>query len=124
MRHRFKDYDEHLLFEGMNEPRIVGGQDEWTGGTEEEREVINNLFAAFVETVRKSGGNNATRSLIITGHAAAIDEKAVKGIKVPDDDHIIVSIHAYAPYSFALDQNGTSHFLTRISRSLIRILTF
>lgn len=52
---RFKDYDEHLLFEGMNEPRIVGGQDEWTGGTEEEREVINNLFAAFVETVRKSG---------------------------------------------------------------------
>lgn len=107
---RFKDYDEHLLFEGMNEPRIVGGQDEWTGGTEEEREVINNLFAAFVETVRKSGGNNATRSLIITGHAAAIDEKAVKGIKVPDDDHIIVSIHAYAPYSFALDQSGTSTF--------------
>lgn len=107
---RFKDYDEHLLFEGMNEPRIIGGQDEWAGGTEEEREVINNLFAAFVETVRKSGGNNATRSLIITGHAAAIDEKAVKDIKIPDDDHIIVSIHAYAPYSFALDQSGTSTF--------------
>ena len=34
-----------FFFEGMNEPRIVGGQDEWTGGTEEEREVINNLFA-------------------------------------------------------------------------------
>lgn len=107
---RFKDYDEHLLFEGMNEPRIVGGQDEWTGGSDEEREVINNLFAAFVETVRKSGGNNATRTLVITGHAASIDETAVKAIKVPDDDHIIVSIHAYAPYSFALDQNGTSTF--------------
>ncbi|MGN1481000.1 cellulase family glycosylhydrolase [Porcipelethomonas sp.] len=107
---QFKDYDEHLLFEGMNEPRIVGGQDEWSCGTEEEREVINNLFAAFVETVRKSGGNNATRTLIITGHAAAMDETSIKSIKVPDDDHIIVSIHAYSPYSFALDQSGTSSF--------------
>lgn len=107
---KFKNYDEHLLFEGMNEPRIIGGQDEWSCGTEEEREVINNLFAAFVDTVRKSGGNNATRSLIITGHAAAMDETAIKSIKIPDDDHIIVSIHAYSPYSFALDQNGTSSF--------------
>lgn len=107
---QFKDYDEHLLFEGMNEPRIIGGQDEWSCGTAEEREVINNLFAAFIDTVRKSGGNNATRTLIITGHAAAMDETAIKSIKIPDDEHIIVSIHAYSPYSFALDQSGTSSF--------------
>lgn len=107
---RFKDYDEHLLFEGLNEPRVIGGQDEWTCGTSEEREVINNLLAAFVETVRKSGGNNETRTLIITGHAAAMDETAIKAIKIPDDDHIAVSIHAYSPYSFALDDNGTSSF--------------
>lgn len=107
---RFKDYDEHLLFEGMNEPRVIGGQDEWTCGTEEEREVINNLFAAFVDTVRKSGGNNETRTLIITGHAAAMDETAIKAIKIPNDDHIAVSIHAYSPWSFAGDDNGTSSF--------------
>lgn len=107
---RFKNYDEHLLFEGMNEPRVIGGQDEWTCGTEEEREVINNLFAAFVETVRKSGGNNSSRTLIITGHAAAMDETAIKAIKIPNDDHIAVSIHAYSPWSFAGDDNGTSTF--------------
>lgn len=107
---RFKNYDEHLLFEGMNEPRIIGGQDEWTCGTAEEREVINNLFAAFVETVRKSGGNNSTRTLIVTGHAAAMDETAIKAIKIPSDDHIAVSIHAYSPWSFAGDDNGTSSF--------------
>ncbi|MGN0613279.1 MAG: cellulase family glycosylhydrolase [Porcipelethomonas sp.] len=107
---RFKNYDEHLLFEGMNEPRVIGGQDEWSCGTAEEREVINNLFAAFIDTVRKSGGNNSTRTLVITCHAAAMDETAIKSINIPDDKHIIVSIHAYSPYSFALDQSGTSTF--------------
>lgn len=107
---RFKNYDEHLLFEGLNEPRVIGGQDEWNAGTEEEREVINNLLAAFVETVRKTGGNNATRTLVITGHAAAMNETAIKAIKVPDDEHIIVSIHAYSPYNFALNEEGTSSF--------------
>ncbi len=107
---RFKNYDEHLLFEGINEPRIMGIPEEWSTGTAEEREVINNLIAKFVDTVRKSGGNNATRTLIVTGHAAAMDETAIKAIKVPDDDHIVVSIHAYSPYNFALNDNGTSSF--------------
>ena len=107
---KFKDCDDHLLFEGMNEMRIVGGQDEWTCGTSEERDVINDLCQVFVDTVRDSGGNNASRTLIVAGHAAAMDETAIKAIKVPDDDHVIVSIHAYSPYSFALDDNGTSSF--------------
>lgn len=105
---RFKDYDYHLIFEGMNEPRIIGGKDEWTCGTAEEREVINNLFAAFVETVRKSGGNNKTRSLIITAHAAAMDETGIKDVKIPDDDRIIVSIHYYSPWDFAGGEDSRS----------------
>lgn len=98
---RFKDYDYHLVFEGMNEPRVIGSETEWTGGTPEEREVINNLFDAFVKTVRNSGGNNANRHLIITSHAASITEDAVKAVKIPDDDKIIVSIHYYSPWDFS-----------------------
>lgn len=109
---RFKDYDYHLLFEGMNEPRIIGGKDEWTCGTSDEREVINNLFAAFVETVRKSGGNNATRSLIVTSHAASIDKTGVDDIKIPNDDRIIVSIHYYSPWDFAGPDNPKSDWGT------------
>ncbi len=105
---RFRNYDQHLLFEGMNEPRIIGGQDEWTGGTAEEREVINHLFQAFVDTVRKSGGNNSSRALIITSHAASIEADAVNDIVVPDDDRIIVSIHYYSPWDFAGGENGKS----------------
>ena len=98
---RFKNYDHHLLFEGMNEPRIVGSDNEWLGGTPEEREVINNLFDVFVKTVRNSGGNNADRHLIITSHAASITADAVKAVKIPDDDKIIVSIHYYSPWDFS-----------------------
>lgn len=114
---RFKNYDYHLLFEGLNEPRIIGGQDEWTCGTAEEREVINNLLAAFVETVRKSGGNNAARSLIITSHAASIDETGVNDVKIPNDDRIIVSIHYYSPWDFAGPENDRADWGTDSDKS-------
>lgn len=108
----FKDYDEHLLFEGLNEPRVIGGEDEWTCGTDEERKVINNLLQVFVDTVRESGGNNATRHLIVTTHAASIDDTAVKALKVPDDDRIIVSIHYYSPWDFAGDESKVAEWGT------------
>ncbi len=97
---RFKDYDTHLLFEGMNEPRIVGSSTEWTGGTQEEYDVINAMLAVFVETVRNSGGNNTERTLIVTTQAASITSSAVSGLVLPDDNNIIVSIHAYMPWKF------------------------
>ncbi len=106
----FKDYDEHLLFEGLNEPRIIGGENEWTCGTEEERDVINHLLQSFVDTVRESGGKNASRHLIVTTHAASIDETSVNALKVPDDDRIIVSIHYYSPWDFAGNESKVSEW--------------
>lgn len=97
---RFADYDHHLVFEGMNEPRVIGSSTEWSGGTPEERDVINQLFQAFVDTVRATGGLNADRTLIVTSHAQSITKEAVSAVKVPEDDHIAVSIHSYAPWDF------------------------
>lgn len=96
----FGAYDTRLLFEGMNEPRVIDSPNEWMGGTEEERDVINHMLAKFVETVRATGGNNAKRTLIVPTHAASITEAAVNGLVVPDDGNIIVSIHNYAPWKF------------------------
>lgn len=55
---RFKDYDERLVFETMNEPRVFEGENEWSG-TDERREAVNLLNMAALETIRKSGGKNA-----------------------------------------------------------------
>lgn len=105
---RFADYPEKLLFEGMNEPRTIGSEDEWKGGTEEERKVINRLNSAFVETVRGMGENNAKRWLIITTYGGDYEEVALKELEIPKDDKIIVAVHAYIPYHFTQDKLGTS----------------
>ncbi|MBR0483329.1 MAG: cellulase family glycosylhydrolase [Oscillospiraceae bacterium] len=108
---RFKNYDTKLLFEGLNEPRIIDSDDEWTGGTAEERDVINHLLQAFVDTVRNSGGKNSMRTLIITTQAASISETSLNGLVVPEDDNLILSIHNYAPWKFtSYDFSGEAEF--------------
>lgn len=104
----FEGYNERLIFEGLNEPRKVGTPVEWDEGDEEGRKVVNHFAQVFVDTVRATGGNNATRSLMITGYAAACCTNALANIVIPKDDHLIVSVHAYKPYDFALNIAGTS----------------
>lgn len=103
----FNGYGDHLLFEGMNEPRVEGGIDEWNGGTGEGRKAVNQLNQKFVDTVRATGGNNAQRCLLITTFAAQPSENGVKELVIPGDKNLIVSIHAYTPYRFTY-YNDTS----------------
>lgn len=105
---RFKNYDEHLIFEGLNEPRKTGTNVEWNGGDEEGRAVVNHFMQVFVDTVRATGGNNEYRHLMICGYAASSSTVALESIELPDDDKLIVSVHAYTPYNFALNTKGTS----------------
>lgn len=104
----FKGYDEHLIFEGLNEPRCRETPMEWTGGDDESRAVVAEYAKAFYETVRASGGNNEKRHLMLTGYAASSGRKCLENVWLPeDDDKVIVSAHAYLPYSLALDTAGT-----------------
>eukprot|EP00833_Pecoramyces_ruminatium_P005814 jgi/Orpsp1_1/1179846/evm.model.c7180000071049.1 len=100
----FESYDEHLIFEGQNEPRKNGDPVEWTGGDQEGWDFVNELDNIFYETVRASGGNNTKRHLMVPPYAAGAYGGAPEHLKYPEnDDKIIVSIHAYSPYSFCLD---------------------
>lgn len=103
---RFEQYDEHLIFEGMNEPRKCGTALEWTGGDQEGWDVVNYLNKVFVDTIRSAGGNNPDRSLMIPGYAANCRE-GIRNLKVPSgDDKIIASLHSYDPFDFALNPRG------------------
>jgi endoglucanase len=95
----FKDYSDHLIFECLNEPRAVGTPQEWSTGVEETRENLNTLLQIFVDTVRKFGGNNDKRTLMVMGNSAGPD--GMPYIILPEDDNLIVSMHAYLPWSFA-----------------------
>lgn len=117
---RFAGYNEKLIFEGMNEPRVIGSAEEWNGGTPGTREIVNKLNFDFVETIRGLGGNNKLRHLMIPGYAASSSTAALKDIKLPEnDDKIIVSVHAYSPYNFALNTGtgATNKWVARAHRS-------
>jgi len=104
----FKNYSEKLIFEGLNEPRTIGSSKEWTGGTPAEHINLNKYYQVFVDTVRASGGNNKKRMLIINPYAASSSLGALSLFKIPNDtvkDKIIVSVHSYAPYNFALNKD-------------------
>ena len=108
---RFEGYNENLIFEGLNEPRKRNTAVEWNGGDEEGQDVVNQLNAAFVKTIRGLDGNNPKRHLMIPTYAASSTTNALDSIKIPEnDDKIIVSIHAYLPYKFALSESGTSQW--------------
>lgn len=105
---RFKGYGEKLIFEGVNEPRLRGEGAEWTGN-KSSREIVNKYAETFVKTVRATGGNNAERALMVTPYAASSMRENLTALKIPENaGNIIVSVHAYLPYSFALDTKGTA----------------
>ena len=107
----FKNYDEHLIFEGLNEPRLRGTAKEWSGGDKASRAIVAEYEKVFYDTVRASGGNNDKRILMMTGYAASSSKNCLKEVYLPEnDDKVIVSVHAYLPYSFALDTKGTADY--------------
>lgn len=106
----FKKYNEHLIFETLNEPRTEGSAKEWTGGTGAEREVVNNLNSAIVSAIRATGGNNEYRYIMVPAYAATSNMGALRAMKLPDDERIIVSVHAYSPYNYAMNSGYSKKF--------------
>jgi len=106
---QFKNYSEKLIFEALNEPRTKGSTNEWRGGTPVERDNVNRYYREFINVIRNSGGNNDKRFLMITTYAASAEASAMNGLVLPNDtadSKLIVSIHAYTPYDFALNVNS------------------
>ena len=122
---RFKNYNEKLIFQGMNEPRLRNTDDEWNGGTPEGQEVVNRLNLAFIDTVRSSGGRNKLRHLIIPSYAASAEETAMIALSdvFPNsDDKVIASITSYTPYNFALNVRGIDRWIPTAHEHDINLL--
>ncbi len=115
---RFADYDEHLVFETLNEPRMVGTNFEWwlnanDASCKDAVACLNQLNQLALDTIRAAGGNNADRFVMVPGYCASVDGVMNDGFVIPMDtatDRIILSVHAYTPYDFALNEAGTAEF--------------
>ncbi len=99
----FADYDQHLIFEGMNEPRATTGDSVEWNGNEACYDVVNKLNNDFVTTVRSiDSPYKDTRLLMIPGYAASAYSSIYGYLDIPEDNYVAVSIHAYCPYNFAM----------------------
>lgn len=103
----FKDYDEHLIFEGQNEE--LGWSSLWNqwGGSKGKAEsyaLVNEINQTFVDIVRNSGGGNSKRLLLIPGYNTGIETTADPLYKVPKDpaEMLAISCHYYSPSTFAI----------------------
>ena len=105
----FANYDQHLIFEGMNEPRQTGNSavSEWGNGSGDNGytwNYINKLNATFVNTVRNQGSSqNRERLLMLPGYCASNDQTAISNIAIPNNaGNVALSVHAYTPYYFTM----------------------
>jgi endoglucanase len=95
----FANQGEELMFESMNEVHDGYGK-----ADPRHLEIVNDLNQAFVNVVRASGGNNTKRHLIVPGYNTNIDE-TLRAFKLPIDSaksRLLLSVHCYDPYLFAL----------------------
>ena len=114
----FADYDQKLIFEGFNE--LNNGNYNSTPSTSEIANV-NSLNAKFVETVRNVGGKNIDRVLIVSGYNANINN-TIEGFVKPNDtsaNRLMLSVHYYDPYDFALDENETGSWGTDDDKTIM-----
>ena len=91
----FKDYDEHLLFAGLNEPEA---------DTENETKTLMTYEQAFIDAVRATGGNNTSRTLVVQGPNTSIElsSKWVDMSKFVDSapNALMIEVHYYSPPQF------------------------
>ncbi len=110
---RFRDYSDYLIFESANE-ELGGRFDEnsplycsdsvVTYLNDDERYALTNeINQTFVDVVRATGGNNATRFLLIAGYSTDIDKTCDDRFQMPKDtvdSKLMVSVHYYDPWSY------------------------
>lgn len=123
----FKDYNEKLTFETMNEPRLRDDPHEWYAANgckkcEEATQVLREYNQLCINTIRSTGGNNATIRYISCPNLCASPDIAMNTnfgdednfktqIEVLEDsipNHLIQSVHMYTPWNFAGEYTSTT----------------
>src|SRR5574344_1241022 len=111
LANRFKNYSDSVIFEGGNEEignrlnDITACYDSgfYKEDTNANYKIANEINQAFVDIVRKTGGNNANRFLLIPGYNTDISMTVDERIHMTTDtakNKLIVSVHYYTPWGY------------------------
>ena len=137
----FKDYDEHLLFEGYNE--MLDANNSWSYASSKNSgsydataaasayNAVNSYAQSFVSTVRATGGNNAVRNLIVNTYAACCGmgtwnshlQDPLTQMQLPTDNatgHLIFEVHSYPSLNDGLSsaKSSVDQMMTAVETNL------
>lgn len=104
---QFRDYNERLLFAGTNEVHADFGTP-----TSEHITVQQSYLQTFVSAVRATGGNNASRTLVVQAYNTNIWH-GLDFFTLPTDtisNRLMVEVHHYDPYDYTLNPSGSCLF--------------
>lgn len=91
-----RDFDEHLMFAGTNEPNVDNAA---------QMAVLNSYLQTFVDAVRSTGGKNSYRVLVVQGPSTDIEKTNSLMTSLPVDkiaNRMMAEVHYYTPYQFSL----------------------
>ncbi|MCQ2576487.1 MAG: glycoside hydrolase family 5 protein [Treponema sp.] len=116
---RFKNYDEHLIFEGANE-ELGGRLNDDTALSKGKKgklsefelyEAVKKINQCFVDVVRGTGGNNKYRFLLIPGYDTDIGRTSIPEFTMPEDkvpNRLLISVHYYTPSTYCIINEDVS----------------
>lgn len=108
---QFKQKSNKLMFESINEPRFS------EGGTVDEatmEQMLKELNTSFYQIVRKSGGNNAVRPLVLPTLQTSPTQDRMNSlyntITELNDPNLIATVHYYGFWPFSVNIAGYTKF--------------
>ncbi|MFC8847975.1 MULTISPECIES: cellulase family glycosylhydrolase [unclassified Micromonospora] len=114
----FRDYSSKLTFESINEPQFAG-----TSGDAQSDEVLRELNLAFVRLMRQSGGNNATRLLVLptlyTNSNQAQLDALTTTIDQLGDKNIAATVHFYGWWPFSVNIAGGTRYDSNVEQDIV-----
>jgi endoglucanase len=100
------DVDDHLLFAGTNEVMVDGN---YNAPTAEYCTVQNSFNQTFVSAVRATGGNNATRHLVVQAFNTGINWAPTCNATLPSEtaaSRLFIEVHYYDPFDFTINDGS------------------
>ncbi|WP_458118973.1 cellulase family glycosylhydrolase [Paenibacillus sp. Z6-24] len=116
---RFKNTSNKLMFESVNEPRFTDG------GTKDEakqQQMLDELNLSFHKILRASGGQNATRPLVLSTLEASPSQERMTALSNTmsklNDSNLIATVHYYGYWPFSVNIAGYTKFNEEVQKDI------
>lgn len=114
----FREHSAKLVFESINEPQFAG-----TTGDAESDQMTQELNTAFVRLVRQTGGDNATRLLVLptlhtSGEQARLDALNATFNELRDP-HLAATVHFYGWWPFSVNIAGGTRYDSNVEQDIV-----